>query len=734
MLRYALIVLMLAVVGCKSTTDYTRFVDPFIGSDYHGHVFVGASVPFGMVQVGPTNASKGWDWVSGYHYSDSVIIGFTHSHLSGTGIGDGGDILLMPIDGAKSNQVRRYSSTFSHSNEVATPGYYSVKLDNGIDVALTASARTAFHSYVFPNGSAHSVVLDLGEGIDWDAPTDTYVKQIDSTTIEGYRHSTGWAKDHKVYFTAKFSTPIRNMALVQEFYNRPRTADSILVNKAMIDFGDTKKVDVKVGISYVSCLGALQNMEAEIPHWDFDAVRASAKEQWNNQLSKIEVASVDSAVLRTFYTAMFHTMITPVLFKDVNNEYRGADGKIYTADDFTPYSVFSLWDTYRTANPLATIIHPDKVTDYVRSFLAIYDQQGKLPVWHLWGNETNCMVGYHSAAVIADAYMKGYREFDAEHALEAMVAFARSNERGLDYVNSVGYIPCEKEGWSVAKALEYAIDDHAIAVMARQMGNTLIYEEFTKRSKYYANYFDAATGFMRGKKENGEWNEKFDPFFSLHMEDDYVEGNAWQYTWLVPHDVAGLVALFGGKDQFVAKLDSLFTVSSELNQGASVDITGMIGQYAHGNEPSHATLYLYAFVGQQYKTAQKVQQVFTQFYSDKLDGIIGNEDCGQMSAWYIMSSMGIYPVDPVAGIYVFGSPALQSATIDVGGNKKFKITAEHLSPKNIYIQSVELNGKDYKKSYINHSDITAGGTLKFIMGSTPSDFGSEPENMPQSII
>ncbi len=727
--------LSLTIVGCCDKTelpsDYTSYVDPTIGSDYHGHVFVGASVPFGMVQLGPTNISKGWDWCSGYHRSDSVIIGFAHTHLSGTGIGDLGDILVMPSPDALSTQKADYATTYSLDNQSVKPGYYSVALDNGVDVELTSTNRVGMHRYQFPEGSQSRLVFDLGEGIDWDAPTDTYIKQIDETTIQGHRFSTGWAKDQKIYFTASFSAPIKAFTPRKEWCYRPRTKDSILVDKAIVDFGSTAELQAKVALSYVSCDNAKENMSAELPEWDFDGVVAAADEAWEEQLSKIDARSSDPAVMRTFYTALYHTMISPVTFCDVNGDYRGADGKSYNTQEFTPYSIFSLWDTYRTASPLSMILHPDKIEDYVNSFLAIYEQQGKLPVWHLVGNETDCMVGYHSVPVIVDAYLKGYRDFDAELAFEAMKSFAESDERGLKYVNEIGYIPAEKEGWSVAKALEYAIDDYAIAQMARALGRDDDYKRYTERSKYYTNYFDKSVGFMRGKLSNGEWNPKFDPFYSMHMEDDYVEGNAWQYTWLVPHDVQGLVSLFDSEESFTQKLDSLFTVSSELNEGASVDITGLIGQYAHGNEPSHATLYLYPYVGQQWKSAPKLHHVYREFYNDTPSGIVGNEDCGQMSAWYIMSVMGIYPVNPVGGLYVFGSPLLQEARINLEGGKCFEMVAHDLSDDAIYIQSVRLDGEPYTKSYITHDDLMRGAKLEFFMGAEPNQsFASEVQDRP----
>lgn len=733
---YLLILAILLLAGCKSqkqetSKDYTIYVDPLIGSGYHGHVFVGANVPFGMVQVGATNISKGWDWCSGYHESDSTIIGFAQTHLSGTGIGELGDILFMPTVGTPSVDKNEYLSTYKPGNQTAEAGYYRVLLDNGVDVELTATARVGYHRYKFPAGKQANVILDLCEGIGWDAPAKTYVKQLNDTRIEGYRFSKGWAEDDRIYFVAEFSEPILNMEVIEGEYTSSNGKYSVPVDRAIIGFREGTTLEMKVAVSYTSIENAAKNLAGELPGWDFAATRTEAKRLWNKELAKFDAQSSDPAVMRTFYTALYHTMISPILFMDITGDYRGADGKTYKAEGFIPYSIFSLWDTYRTQQPLSTIIHTDKVNDFINSFLAIYEQQGKLPMWHLVGNETNCMVGYSAVPVIADAYLKGFRGFDAQKALEAMKATANTGEFGLNYLKELGYIPCDKEVESVAKALEYAIADNSIAKMARAMGKEEDYKEYAKRAKYYQRYFDKSVEFMRGVTSSGKFNPNFNPFHSIHREDDYTEGNAWQYTWLVPHDVAGLVELFGSEERFVNKLDSLFTVPSELNEGASADITGLIGQYAHGNEPSHATLYLYPYVGQQWKTAEKVHQVFTEFYKDTPDGIIGNEDCGQMSAWYIMSAMGFYPVDPAGGNYVFGTPLMESLTINLENGKKFEVTAQNLSRDNFYIQSVELNGKPYTKSYITHNDIMSGGKLKYVMGSAPNrEFGASVESRP----
>jgi len=711
-----------------SAKNYSQFVDPMIGSDFHGNIFVGAGVPFGMVQLGPTNMSKGWHWCSGYHYSDSTIIGFSHTHLSGTGIGDLGDILMMPTTGQPTtfkgtfdDLSKGYVSKFSHDEETVRPGYYAVKLQKyNIKAELTTTERVGYHRYTFPESSQSNIILDLGEGIDWDEPTDTYLKQIDSRTIEGYRYSRGWAKDQKVYFRAVFSKEMKFTDVLEPMY-RSRSKDSLDVHKAVLSFSTTKNevIEVKVAMSYVSCKNANENLQAELPTWNFYKTVAQAKLKWNKELSKIEVKSPDKDKLILFYTSMFRTMISPSIFSDVNGEYRGADEKVYTAKGFQPYTVFSLWDTYRAFHPLQTIINPKRTADWVNTLLAITDQQGSLPIWHLVGNETGTMVGVHSIPVIVDAVLKNIDGIDAERAYKLVRTFEQRNDRGLNYLRDLGYIPADKENWSVSRALEYAIDDYSIALLAKRLGKEKDYQLFSIRAKYYANYFDKSTGFMRGKLYDGTWRKEYNPSFSLHEEADYVEGNGWQYTFMVPQDPKGLIGLFGSKKAFSEKLDSLFLVSSKLNVGASIDISGLIGQYAHGNEPGHSTLYLYPYAGQAYKTAEKVRQVMHEMYKPTRDGLCGNDDCGQMSAWYIFSAMGFYPMNAVSGEYVFGSPIVDKAVINLPYNKRFTIRAHNNSSKNIYIQSITLNGKPYPDFFIRHSDIMQGGELVFEMGEKP---------------
>lgn len=612
------------------------------------------------------------------------------------------------IDSAGYLPSSAYVSTFLKQEELVTPGFYQVKLHpSGVNVELTAGERVGMHRYVYPSDKKAQVVVDLENSAQSlmlrEGTISSELQLINDSTVVGVRSSDEWAMNHTVYFRSIFSKPILNSRLYAKEKGK----------KMVLDFGILQEpLLVKTAVSYVSSEGALANLEAE--HRTFDEVHEDAVELWNDALSKIQVEVKDDNVKKMFYTALYHTMISPSVFQDVDGSYKGADGKVYQTSDFVPYTIFSLWDTYRAVHPLYTLIDT-RNADYVNSLLAIYDQQRSLPIWHLAANETSCMVGVHSIPVIVDACLKGFSGIDVERAYQAVKSIREMNDNGLDFVRNQEYIPADKISWSVARALEYAIDDYAVAQLAKHLGNEDDYQLFMKRSKYYAHYFDSDSGFMRGKLADGSWRLPFDPSHSLHMEDDYVEGNAWQYTWLVPHDPQGLVKLFGGKKQFVEKLDSLFIVSSELNEGASIDITGMIGQYAHGNEPSHHILYLYPYVGERAKAAKLLHQVYDSFYKATPDGLIGNEDCGQMSAWYIFSAMGFYPVNPVDGTFVFGSPLLDRVTMNLNNGKKFEIIAHNNSQRNIYIKSIKLNGKPYDKFYITYEDIMNGGVLEFEM-------------------
>ena len=728
-----------------SNKGLIEYVDPFIGSGGHGHVFVGATVPFGGVQVGPTNFNKGWDWSSSYHHTDSIVKGFCHLNVSGTGMSDLGELTIMPATGElkynagnQDNHMSGYSSLYRKNTEINTVGYYKVDLERyDINVELTASERVGFHRYTYPNSDNSRVIIDLGEG-SADRPTETYLKKIDDTTFEGYRFSSGWARDQREYFTLVISKPVKDFIL----YDGGNKHDSDELKgefvKGFLEF-ETKKneeIYVKMGVSTVSSKNALENLNAEIPHWDFDKVKLEAENKWNQELSKINIKTEDLKRKRVFYTAMYHTMIAPNLYQDVNGEYRGTDKVVYKDTTFTNYTLFSLWDTYRAAHPLYTITHPERVSDMVNSMLKIFDHQGKLPIWHLRGNETNTMPGYSGIPVVIDASMKGFEGIDLEEVFEAVKESATGDhEPGVKKLMELGYIPGDYMVESVASSMEYAIGDWAIAQLAKKLNKDEDYNYFMKRSKAYKEYFDNETRFMRGKLTDGSWRNPFDPVRAEHRVNDYCEGNAWQYLWLVPQDPEGLIELLGGDEKYTEKLDELFSMSSELGEEASMDITGMIGQYAHGNEPSHHTTYMYAYSGQPYKIADKVRYINNELYTDKPDGLSGNEDCGQMSAWHIFSSLGFYPVNPSNGAYVFGSPLFDKASIALPENKKFTIIAKENSDQNIYIQSVELNGKDYKYSYITHKDIVQGGELIFNMGPKPNkNFGKEKEFRPQSIV
>jgi predicted alpha-1,2-mannosidase len=724
-------------------SDLTQYVDPYIGTGFHGHVFMGANVPFGAVQLGPTNISTGWDWCSGYHYSDSVIVGFSHTHLSGTGIGDLGDISVMPAigdisptKGRLSNLDSGYSSLFSHDEEIASPGYYSVRLKRyGVLAELTATARVGFHQYTFPASDKAQLIFDLKEGIGWDSPVETFIIRINDTTISGYRRSNGWAKDQCIYFAAVFSKPMVNFRVAEDSVLKEGNSAAGRHAKAIVYFttGNGEKIMVKVGISPVSTQNALLNIREETHAWNFDQVAMDAKNAWDKELQKIRIKTNDESRKKVFYTALYHTMIAPSIFNDHNGDYFGTDRKIYRNASFTNLTTFSLWDTYRAAHPLFTLIQSQRVNDMINSMLAIYKQQGKLPIWHLMGNETNTMPGYSSVQVVADAYLKGFRGFDTAMAYEAVKGTSMGNERGLSFVKAKGYIPADSMVESVAMGLEYAIADYGIAQMAKKMNKQVDYRYYLKRANYYRNYFNTETRFVRGRISDKEWRTPFSPFVSRHMKDDFAEGNAWQYTWLVPQDVKGLISLLGGDKKFISKLDSLFMVKGDMGKDASADITGLIGQYAHGNEPSHHIIYLYAYAGQPWKTAEKARLIMDSFYAAKPAGLIGNEDVGQMSAWYVLSALGIYQVNPSGGVFVFGSPEIDEARFSLENGNQFHIIASNNSPANKYIQRIFLNGKPYTRSWISYADIMRGGELKFEMGNRPSvSLGVKPSDRPNN--
>ncbi len=709
-----IILLCLLVFPLKifAQRDLTRYVNPFIGTGGHGHTFPGAIVPFGMVQLSPDTRLTGWDGCSGYHYSDSIIYGFSHTHLSGTGISDYGDILLLPTLG--SLQPAR----FQHRNETATPGYYSVKLDDNIFIELTTTARVGLHRYTFPRTENAKIIIDLAHR---DRVIDSDLRIKNETTIVGWRRSQAWAKDQVVYFAAEFSQP---------FTSHGSTGGEL---KTYFNF-DTRggaPVLVRVGISPVDVEGAVKNLRGELNHWDFDKVRADARAAWNRELGKIVASDGTNAQLTNFYTALYHAMTAPNLFMDVDGRYRGRDFKIHTAGDFSNYTVFSLWDTFRAAHPLYAIIDQKRTRDFILTFLAQYEQGGRLPVWELAANETDTMIGYHAVSVIADAVTKGIGGFDLRKAYAAMKHSADSRHYGLDAYIANGFIGMEDDRESVSKVLEYSYDDWCVALVALRLGYVKDYEHYIARAQSYKNVFDSATGFMRPRR-NANWVEPFDP---REVTFAFTEANSWQYTFFAPHDISGLIRLMGGRPQFAKKLDQLFIAHSQTTGREQVDITGMIGQYAHGNEPSHHMAYLYNYVGQPWKTQSRVRQIVDQFYKPEPDGLIGNEDCGQMSAWFVLSAAGFYPVTPGQGIYVIGSPLFPEIRFNLENGKSFVIRARGLSPRNVYIQSARLNGRPYTKSFLWHSDLMSGGELVFQLGPRPNPgWGTGLENQPVSRI
>ncbi len=721
-MKFSRLILIIAVAlasACSQSIKLTSYVDPTIGTGDHGHVFVGANRPFGMVQVGPTSIPQEWDWCSGYHASDSTLIGFSHTHLSGTGIGDLFDVTIMPVVGevtySRGDGVDPQSGMWSiadRSQEIARVGYYSVPVMRyGVKAEMTATSRVGYHRYTFPASSEAALVIDLENGGCWDRVTQSQMKVVGDNRIEGYRYSSGWAADQKVYFVAEFSRPFDSFEIKNEHYGRANFSTSA-----------DEQILLKVALSPTSIEGARANMAAEMPAWpELEQIAAQAEQEWEQELQKAVIESEEESVKRIFYTALYHTMIAPSEFCDVDGSYRGADGKVHPNPGHTTYTTYSLWDTYRAAMPLMSILHPEKMNGVINSMLNIFDEQGRLPVWHLWGNETDCMVGNPGVISVADAVVKGDTGIDPERAYRAIRATSMNEGRGNGFRIEYGFIPFDKmTTQSVAFDMEYAIADAAAAEAARALGKSDDADYFEQRSHSYRHYFDPSTGFIRPRNSEGEWREPFDPFHSDHNADDYCEGNAWQYTWLVPHDVEGMAECFGSREAMIKKLDSLFTVSSEITgENRSSDISGLIGQYAHGNEPSHHTLYIYAMLSQPWKCADKVREVLSTLYFDGEAGLSGNEDVGQMSAWYVMSALGFYQAEPASARYWFGSPIISQATLKVKGGQ-MRIVVENNSDKNRYIQRVWLNGKEYRKPWISHSDLSSGGELRIEMGADKS--------------
>lgn len=727
-------VLSLCLASCGSSQkgqemeDLTQFVDPRIGTGGHGHVFYGANVPYGFIQLGPTSIPQSWDWVSGYHVSDSTVIGFPHTHLSGTGIGDLHDINVMPVVGevtysrgdASSYETGLWSYS-DRSKEVVTPGYYRTHLSRyNVDVELTATKRVGFHKYTFLGNESPAIVFDMVNGGCWDKTTEAVIRVVNDSTVSGYRYSKGWADDQRVFFRAEFSRKFDNVEFIvnDSVKEGDMAKDAQLFARVNFAAGNQEPVYMKVALSPTSEEGAQLNMQTELSGWDFEKTIADAKVAWNKELNKVKVYTTDEASKKIFYTSLYHTLFAPSEFCDVNGDYYGADKQMHKGEGFVNYTTFSLWDTYRAAQPLMTILHPEKMSDIINTMLHIHQQQGKLPVWHLMGCETNCMVGNPGVPVVADAILKDIKGFDTELAFKALKESSMLPERGMEHRIEYGFIPADKMTEAIAYDMEYAIADWAVAQAAQKLGKQEDYEYFLKRSKSYKNYFDASTGFMRGKMLDGSWRTPFSPYASSHRDDDYCEGNAWQYTWLVPHDVEGLVECFGSKEAFVNKLDSLFLANGDMGEASSPDISGLIGQYAHGNEPSHHTVYLYTLVGQPWKTADRIKEILHTMYTDQPDGLSGNEDVGQMSAWYILSSFGFYQVEPAGGKFVFGYPNFDKVEITVPAGK-FVIERENKGQQNNYIQGIVFNGTEYKKPWIEYADIMKGGELKFLMGDEP---------------
>lgn len=742
---------ILTIVSCKKEEkkevesvkeDVTKYVDPFIGTGGHGHTFPGATTPFGMIQLSPINGISGWDWCSGYHYSDSLVIGFGHLSLSGTGIGDLNDVVLMPAtkeydlstltigkkdqyfkDADKFRDLVPYKSKYSHKNEKASVGYYQVYLETPkINAEFTADTYVGMHKYTFEKGDTQSIILNLGFAINWDNPTQMNIRQyisdkdtsIHKNMIFGHRYSVGWAKNQKVFFAIEFSKDINNIK-----YNKDN--DNVTSTQVFFDNTDEKLL-VRVALSSVSVENAYENLNSNKDGFDFDKMYANTKNKWEKELSAIEIETPVDSLKTIFYTSLYHTKIAPVTFSDKNGEFRQQNDEIYKENKFTAYSTLSLWDTFRAENPLITLLTPKVSSDIINSMLAYSDVYQKLPIWTLYGNETECMTGYHSIPVIVEAYKKGIRTFDVEKAYEMMKKTMLGKERGLEHYNKYGFIPCDKYDESVTVTLEYGYDDWCIAQMAKELGKMEDYELFMKRSKAYLHLFDEKTKFMRGKYLNDTWRTPFDPKHSNHREaTDYTEGNAWQHSWFVPHDVEGLIGRFGGKEAFNTQLEKLFTESSEITgDNISADITGLIGQYAHGNEPSHHIAYLFNRSEQPHRTQYWVNNILQTQYNTTPNGISGNEDCGQMSAWYVWSSLGFYPLNPASGEYEIGRPLFNKAKINLPNGRTFTIIANNVSKDNMYIQRIVLNGEELDRTYITDKEIQEGGVIVFEMSDKPN--------------
>jgi predicted alpha-1,2-mannosidase len=714
-----------------SQKEFTKYVDPFIGTGGHGHTFPGATVPFGMVQLSPDTRLHGWDGCSGYHYSDKKIYGFSHTHLSGTGCSDYGDILLMPTVGKIQFSNKKYSSAFKKKDETASAGYYSVFLEKPkVKVELTSTTRTGLHKYTFPKSSSVNIILDLTHR---DRVKDGEINITGNNEITGMRISKEWADNQMLYFVIQFSKPFTQSGIAKaDVVNSSSKHETGSLLKAFVSFetANDEVIYARVGISAVSIDGARKNLEAEQPDFNFKKTRRNAEDAWNKELSKIEVEGNDEHNLRTFYTALYHCMIAPNTYQDVDGKYRGRDFKVHKTNDFTYHTVFSLWDTYRALHPLLTLIDRKRTSDFINTFIKEYEEGGRLPVWELSSCETWCMIGYHSIPVIADAYLKGVQGFDAAKAFEAMKFSAMEDRNGLKCYKANGYIKCDGDKENVSRTLEYAYDDWCIAMMAKKLGKPEDYNYFIKRAQSYKNLFDASTGFMRPRQE-----DFMTPFNPYKVDHNYTEANSWQYSFYVPQDLSGQMKLLGGKEKLAAFLDSLFSASTKLTGHKQSDISGMIGQYVHGNEPSHQIAYEYDYAGQPWKTQAMTRRIMSEMYHDQPDGLAGNEDCGQMSAWYVLSALGFYAVCPGSEHYAIGSPLFDKAVIHLENGKSFIIQTQGNGNGKPYIQSAALNGTPYSKSYLKYDDVANGGTLEFNMSAEPNkNWGSGEGDVPVTKI
>jgi len=751
--------LILATSSAQSPKDYTSFVNPFIGTGKHGHITPAASYPFGMVMPGPDTRNLH----SGYTYADNFIYGFSQTHVNGVGCSEMHDVLLLPFSGdlpdADKNGFLQdeYKSGFSHTEEKAAPGFYSVKLQKYNTVAsITASQRAAYYKYEYPKDKTQSLLVDLIQGAccnctilheeEYDTIISSAITIVDERHISGYRISSGWAKEHYVYFFMEISRPVKTSQLiVNGKYIADKKSNGKIQAMLSFDSNSSEPLYVKIGISSVDEEGARKNLESEINNKTFDQVKAEAESAWNKELGKMEVSGPFSeSQMNSFYTALFHSTFSMYTFDDVDGRYRGVDHKIHQTNGWANYIGFlGLWDVYRTALPLQTLINPSMINDLMKGFMAYYEQRNLLPIYPIAGNETMTMLGYHAMPVIANAYAEGIKNYDSEKLFEMMKSTAQRDSFGVwmkrtygtKNYKKFGFVPSELESGSVSKTLEYAFDDYCIARMAKMMGKNSDYEFYLKRASNYKNVFDTSVGFMRGRFADGKWKSPFDPYEAGHHRQDFVEGTSWQWTFFVPHDPNGLINLVGGRKKFSAKLDSLFSVSSKItgNPGYTADISGLIGQYAHGNEPSHHTIYMYNYAGEPWKTQMRIRQVLSTLYNNSVEGLSGDDDTGQMSAWYVMSSVGIYPVSPADGVFVIGAPQFEKAVIKLGSGKQFTILAKNISKKNMYIQFAKLNGAAYSKTWISYQDIAKGSTLEFEMGPNPSKWGANAEDSPPSM-